>query len=211
MKSIYTAGVLLLICCTGLGATPALEFAGVAWVEGNPRFLLRDLTEKKTSPFLAIGTEWNGWTLAAFDSTTDTLMVRRAGRLDEKLALRAAKTASAEPSTPGAETDGPRPLLRFVVIAGSFQAKNGMLVFSPDARLKFKDGVVWSPDGTLVCNEQMTEASGDLQVELAERTFAGNEVKLKLTGGSFSFRGKSFRILDAVKAPVTPGEKKTTP
>lgn len=186
-----------------LAGEPAIEFAGVAWSEGSPRFVLCEPAEKKTSAFLALNSEWNGWTLVAYDAAIDVLTVRRAGR-EEKLSLRVAKTTDAAAAAP-----------RFRLLSGRFEKLDGKIVFSPDARLAFKsgdeEGVASATSGVLVADEAMTKVEGNLLVETSSQAVECVSAKLLMERNNFILRGKTMRIRKVADPAKQSGTKNATP
>jgi hypothetical protein len=167
------------------GSEP-LEFVGYTTSANNSLFVLYDAGAKQSSPWIAMGQDWHGYTLKSFEAGTEKLTVSKDTK-DHVLSLRISKTGQ------GASV--------LTLTKGTYKLVDGTVVYSPEAQVKMGGKVIFSPTGVMVSDESQKIFSGDLAIETAKGTVQFNDAILTLDDAGIKVTAKSSHFTARPTAP----------
>ena len=151
---------LLVVVLAATWARAEIEFIGVLVMQGRTSFALRD-DPTKPSAWRTLGQEFAGYTLGTFDSTSDTLTLKR-GETTLRLQIKEGKITRGRIEIAGALTIGG---------TEKIEVTRATLVFDEENAFPLKDGLVFRvtptrlPDGNIRYRAVFERTSADGKVE----------------------------------------------
>ena len=178
--------ILVVACALSATARAEIEFIGVLVMQGRASFALRD-DPAKTAIWRTIGQEFAGYTLGAFDSTSDTLTLKK-GEATLRLQIKEGEITRGRMEIAGALTIGTKE---------KFNVTRATLVLDRENVFPLKDGLTWRitpavlPDGNLLYVLAIDRTLPDGKLERISapniRVLPGRPFSLKVGDLEFSF------------------------
>lgn len=169
-----------------LAAEHTLELTGILAIGGDdgPVIVVSETRSDARSSWLKIGQEWHSYRVVSIDLQASTATLRRDGK-DIVLGIRGSRVENSSTSS----------VLLPVLVSGSQTLKEGRLVYSSDAVVRFGNLTVSTHTGNMYSDG--TSIFGDLTVERDTHITIANDGKVTSKNGmpavsakKLGFRGK---------------------
>ncbi len=166
-----------------LAAEHTLELAGILAIGGDegPVIVVSETRSDARSSWLKIGQEWHNYRVVSIDLQASTATLRRDGK-DIVLGIRGSRVEKSSTSS----------ALLPVLVSGSQTLKEGRLVYSSDAVVKFGNLTVSTHTGNMYSDG--TSILGDLTVERDTHITIANAGKVTSRDGKPVVSAKNLGI-----------------